>query len=66
MMNSKYDDLTGRDDVQNFLKMMKEKNIEDQKLKYMLEKMVPTSEKVENFLNEQMAILMEANKQGLI
>ncbi len=66
MMNSKYDDLTGRDDVQNFLKMMKEKNIEDQKLKYMLEKMVPTSEKVQNFLNEQMAILMEANKQGLI
>mgnify|MGYP006245574817 FL=1 len=65
-MNSKYDDLTGRDDVQNFLKMMKEKNIEDQKLKYMLEKMVPTSEKVQNFLNEQMAILMEANKQGLI
>ena len=66
MMNSKYDDLTGRDDVQNFLKMMKEKNIEDQKLKNMLEKMSPTSEKVQNFLNEQMAILMEANKQGLI
>ena len=52
--------------LMNFLKMMKEKNIEDQKLKYMLEKMVPTSEKVQNFLNEQMAILMEANKQGLI
>ena len=65
-MNSKYDDLTGRDDVQNFLKMMKEKNIEDQKLKNMLEKMSPTSEKVQNFLNEQMAILMAANKQGLI
>ena len=65
-MISKYDDLTGRDDVQNFLKMMKEKNIEDQKLKNMLEKMSPTSEKVQNFLNEQMAILMAANKQGLI
>ena len=66
MMNSKYDDLTGRDDVQNFLKMMKEKNIEDQKLKYMLEKMSPTSEKVQNFLNKQMAILMAADKQGFI
>ena len=65
-MISKYDDLTGRDDVQNFLKMMKEKNIEDQKLKNMLEKMSPTSEKVQNFLNEQMAILMAANKQGFI
>ncbi len=65
-MISPYDDLTGRDEVQNFLKRMKEKNIEDQKLKNMLEKMSPTSEKVQDFLNKQMAILIAADKQGFI
>ena len=64
-MISPYDDLTGREEeVQNFLKMIKEKNIDDQILENMLEKMTPR-EKVQKFLNERIAILMEADKQGL-
>ncbi len=65
-MISPYDDLTGREEeVQNFLKMIKEKNIDDQTLENMLEKMTPR-EKVQKFLNERIAILMEADKQGFI
>ena len=66
IMISPYDDLTGREEeVQNFLKMIKEKNIDDQTLENMLEKMTPR-EKVQKFLNERIAILMEADKQGFI
>jgi len=50
-MISQYDDLTGRGDaIQNFLKMIKEKNNEDGKFKGILERMSPTTKKVENFL----------------
>ena len=49
-MISQYDDLTGKDaDVQNFLKMIKEKNSEEG-MGDMLEKMSPTGKKVQNFL----------------
>ena len=49
-MISQYDDLTGKDaDVQNFLKMIKEKNSE-KGMEGMLEKMSPTGKKVDNFL----------------
>ena len=49
-MISQYDDLTGKDaDVQNFLKMIKEKNSEGG-MEGMLEKMSPTGKKVQNFL----------------
>ena len=49
-MISQYDDLTGKDaDVQNFLKMIKEKNSE-KGMEGMLEKMSPTGKKVQNFL----------------
>jgi len=49
-MISQYDDLSGKDaDVQNFLKMIKEKNSE-QGMEGMLEKMSPTGKKVQNFL----------------
>ena len=45
-MISQYDDLSGKDaDVQNFLKMIKEKNSE-QGMEGMLEKMSPTGKKV--------------------
>ena len=51
-MISQYDDLTGKDaDVQNFLKMIKEKNSE-KGMEGMLEKMSPTGKKVQNFLGE--------------
>ena len=56
-MISPYDDLTGKDaDVQNFLKMIKEKNNEEG-MEGMLEKMSPTGKKVQNFLGggQQMA-----------
>ena len=50
IMISQYDDLTGKDaDVQNFLKMIKEKNSEGG-MEGMLEKMSPTGKKVQNFL----------------
>tara|TARA_B100000927_G_scaffold265004_1_gene237494 strand:- start:37 stop:375 length:339 start_codon:yes stop_codon:yes gene_type:complete len=50
-MISQYDDLTGRGDaIQDFLKMIKEKNNEDGKFEGILEKMSPTTKKVENFL----------------
>ena len=54
-MISQYDDLTGKDaDVQNFLKMIKEKNSEGG-MEGMLEKMSPTGKRVQNFLGgEQM------------
>ena len=49
-MVSQYDDLSGKDaDVQNFLKMIKEKNSE-KGMEGMLEKMSPTGKKVQNFL----------------
>ena len=49
-MISQYDDLSGKDaDVQNFLKMIKEKNNEEG-MEGMLEKMSPTGKKVQNFL----------------
>ena len=49
-MISQYDDLSGKDaDVQNFLKMIKEKNSE-KGMEGMLEKMSPTGKKVDNFL----------------
>ena len=53
-MISQYDDLTGKEDVQNFLKMMKEKNNEEGKFKDMLDKMSPTGKKVQNFLGGQL------------
>ena len=56
-MISQYDDLTGKDaDVQNFLKMIKEKNSEEG-MEGILEKMSPTGKKVQNFLGggQQMA-----------
>ena len=51
-MISQYDDLTGRDAIQDFLKMIKEKNNEDGKFEGILEKMSPATKKVENFLRE--------------
>ena len=57
IMVSQYDDLTGKDaDVQNFLKMIKQKNSEEG-MEGILEKMSPTGEKVQNFLGggQQMA-----------
>ena len=57
-MISQYDDLTGKDaDVQNFLKMIKEKNNEEG-MEDMLEKMSPTGKKVQNFLggDQKMAL----------
>ena len=53
-MISQYDDLTGRGDaIQDFLKMIKEKNNEDGKFEGILERMSPTTKKVENFLGGQ-------------
>jgi len=50
-MTSTYDDLTGKDNsVQDFLKMIKEKNSDEGKFGDMLEKMSPTGKKVQNFL----------------
>ena len=57
-MISQYDDLTGKDaDVQNFLKMIKEKNSEEG-MEGILEKMSPTGKKVQNFLggDQKMAL----------
>ena len=52
-MISQYDDLSGKDaDVQNFLKMIKEKNSE-KGMEGMLEKMSPTGKRVDNFLDTQ-------------
>ena len=51
-MKSPYDDLTGREDVQNFLKMLKEKNTEEGKYENMLKRMSPTGKKADNFLRE--------------
>jgi len=57
-MISQYDDLTGRDaDVQNFLKIIKEKNSEGG-LEGMLEKTSPTGDKVQNFLKQQQMTAM--------
>ena len=51
-MISQYDDLSGKDaDVQNFLKMIKEKNSE-KGMERLLEKMSPTGKKADNFLRE--------------
>ena len=51
-MISQYDDLSGKDaDVQNFLKMIKEKNSE-KGMEGMLEKMSPTGRRADNFLRE--------------
>ena len=50
IMTSQYDDLTGKEDVQLFLKMMKEKNTDEGKFGDMLNKMSPTGKKVQNFL----------------
>ena len=55
-MISQYDDLSGKDaDVQNFLKMIKEKNSEEG-MEGILEKMSPTGEKAQNFLGQQQMI----------
>ena len=57
-MISQYDDLSGKDaDVQNFLKMIKEKNSEEG-MEGILEKMSPTGKKVQNFLggDQKMAL----------
>ena len=52
-MTSTYDDLTGKDNsVQDFLKMIKEKNSDEGKFGDMLEKMSPTGKKADNFLRE--------------
>ena len=52
IMISQYDDLSGKDaDVQNFLKMIKEKNSE-KGMEGMLERMSPTGKKADNFLRE--------------
>jgi len=57
-MISQYDDLTGKDaDVQNFLKMIKEKNSEEG-MGDMLEKMSPTGKKVQNFLGGDQKMAM--------
>ena len=62
-MISQYDDLTGKDaDVQNFLKMIKEKNSEEG-MEGILEKMSPTGKKVQNFLGgEQKMALHDYQK----
>jgi len=52
-MTSTYDDLTGKDNsVQDFLKMIKEKNQDGGKFGDMLERMSPTGKKADNFLRE--------------
>ena len=62
-MKSQYDDLTGKGDVQNFLKMIKEKNDAGGKFEGMLDKMSPTGRKVENFLGgEQMTAMHDYQK----
>ena len=61
-MISQYDDLSGKDaDVQNFLKMIKEKNSE-KGMEGMLEKMSPTGKKVDNFLGGQMMAMHDYQK----
>ena len=61
-MISQYDDLTGKDaDVQNFLKMIKEKNSEGG-MEGMIEKMSPTGKKVDNFLGGQMMAMHDYQK----
>ncbi len=64
-MNSQYDDLTGKRDVQNFLKMIKEKNDDDRKFDGFLEKMSPTGKKVNNFLEGQKLAQNFNNPAGL-
>ena len=62
IMISQYDDLSGKDaDVQNFLKMIKEKNSE-KGMEGMLEKMSPTGKKVQNFLGGQMMAMHDYQK----
>ena len=57
-MISQYDDLSGKDaDVQNFLKMIKQKNSE-KGMEGMLDKMSPTGKKVQNFLGQQQMTAM--------
>ena len=52
IMISQYDDLSGKNaDVQNFLKMIKEKNSE-KGFEGILEKMSPTGKRADNFLRE--------------
>ena len=52
-MTSTYDDLTGKDNsVQDFLKMIKEKNSDEGKFGDILEKMSPTGRRADNFLRE--------------
>ena len=61
-MISQYDDLTGKDaDVQNFLKMIKEKNSE-KGMEGMLEKMSPTGKRVDNFLGVQTMAMHDYQK----
>ena len=61
-MISQYDDLSGKDaDVQNFLKMIKEKNSE-KGMEGMLEKMSPTGKKVDNFLGGQTMAMHDYQK----
>ena len=66
IMISQYDDLTGKDaDVQNFLKMIKEKNSE-KGMEGMLEKMSPTGKKVDNFLGGQTMAMHDYQKDPMI
>ena len=61
-MISQYDDLSGKDaDVQNFLKMIKEKNSE-KGMEGMLEKMSPTNKRVDNFLGGQTMAMHDYQK----
>ena len=61
-MISQYDDLTGKDaDVQNFLKMIKEKNSEGG-MEGILEKMSPTGKRVDNFLGGQTMAMHDYQK----
>ena len=61
-MISQYDDLTGKEDVQNFLKMLKEKNIDEGKYENMLKRMSPTGKKVDNFLGGQTMAMHDYQK----
>ena len=65
IMISQYDDLTGKDaDVQNFLKMIKEKNSEEG-MEGILDRMSPTGKKVQNFLGggqQQMTAMHDYQK----
>ena len=62
-MISQYDDLSGKDaDVQNFLKMIKDKN-KEKGMEDMLERMSsPTGKRVDNFLGGQAMAMHDYQK----